>query len=337
MGLGTPNTVEIQHGRYLVEHLAQLVLKVHVVADDAQVGVARPCAQHLAVELTRHLHVLAAELVVLVGVELFGTGGSGHHVQDGLVAGIAQLHGVGAHLLGQCFPDLGRDIGADVHRAAVAHDEHGLAALGRHLGEVVLKCQLDVQCRFLGLKEQGLVLGQIVDTGAAEHRGHLGDGEHLEAQAAEVLDNPGHRRRLASAGATGQHNLSDFIGDLISHLVNDNSGFTKRKPKIHTILDPHNLFLLKDVKTHAKPPACYCQEQIPQRHQKTMFFFPSSSVLLARHAQRIRSSGCKHYSYEPLRQCEADKHSRDGYHRGRETNNDLQNNYSKVNCCSDSP
>ena len=173
--------------------------------------------------------------------------------------------------------------------------------------------------------------------GAAEHRGHLGDGEHLEAQAAEVLDNPGHRRRLAGTGATGQHNLSDFIGDLISHLVNDNSGFTKRKPKIHTIFHPHNLSILKDVKSHAKPPACYCQEQIPQRHQKTMFFFPSSSVLLARHAQRIRSSGCKHYSYEPLRQCEADKHSRDGYHRGRETNNDLQNNYSKVNCCSDSP
>ena len=202
-----------------VEHLAQLVLKVHVVADDAQVGVTRPCAQHLAVEFTRHLHVLAAELVVLVGVELFGTGSGGHHVQDGLVAGIAQLHGVGAHLLGQRLPDLGRDIGADVHRAAVAHDEYGLAALGGHLGEMIFQLQLDVKRRFLGLKEQGLVLCQVVDAGAAEHRGHLGDGKHLEAQAAEVLDDLCHSRRLARAGAAGQHNLSDLIGDFISHFL----------------------------------------------------------------------------------------------------------------------
>ena len=244
---GTGNA---QHGRYLVEHLAQLVLKVHVVADDAQVGVARPCAQHLAVELTRHLHVLAAELVVLVGVELLGAGSGGHHVQDGLVAGIAQLHGVGAHLLGQRLPDLGRYVCADVHRAAVAHDEYGLAALGRHLGEMIFQLQLDVKRRFLGLKEQGLVLCQVVDAGAAEHRGHLGDGKHLETQAAEVLDDLCHRRRLAGAGATGQHNLSDFIGDFISHF-SFGFYFTKRKPKIHTIFHPHNLFILKDVKTCA--------------------------------------------------------------------------------------
>ena len=42
------------------------------------------------------------------------------------------------------------------------------------LGEVVLERQLDIQCRFLGFKEQGLVLCQVVDAGAAEHRGHLG-------------------------------------------------------------------------------------------------------------------------------------------------------------------
>ena len=72
---------------------------------------------------------------------------------------------------------------------------------------------------------------QIVDAGAAEHCWHLWDGEHLETQAAEVLNNPGHRRRLARAGATGQHNLSDFIGDLISHFLIDNAGFTKKNAK----------------------------------------------------------------------------------------------------------
>ena len=147
-------------------------------------------------------------------------------MQDGLVAGVAQFYGVGAHLLGQRLPNLGRYVCADVHRAAVAHDEYGLAALGRHLGEVVLQLQLDVKRRFLGLKEQGLVLCQVVDAGAAEHRGHLGDGKHLEAQAAEVLDDLCHRRRLARAGATRQHNLSDFIGDFISHL---SFGFISQK------------------------------------------------------------------------------------------------------------
>ena len=72
---------------------------------------------------------------------------------------------------------------------------------------------------------------QVVDAGAAEHRGHLGDGKHLEAQAAEVLDNLCHRRRLAGARAASQHNLSDFIGDLISHLLIDNAGFTKKNAK----------------------------------------------------------------------------------------------------------
>ena len=47
---------------------------------------------------------------------------------------------------------------------------------------MILERQLNVEGRFLGFKEQGLVLCQVVDAGAAEHRGHLGDGEHLETR-----------------------------------------------------------------------------------------------------------------------------------------------------------
>jgi hypothetical protein len=67
-----------------------------------------------------------------------------------------------------------------------------------------------------------------------------------------VLDDACHRSRLAGARTAGQHDLRDFISDFISHYANDNFGFTKRKPKLQTILHPHNLSILKDVKNHIR-------------------------------------------------------------------------------------
>jgi hypothetical protein len=89
---------------------------------------------------------------------------------------------------------------------------------------------------------------QVVHASAAEHRGHLGDGKHLEPQAAEVFDDPCHGSGFTGARATCQHNLGDFIGDLISHFLVLVFLFYKRMPKLLTISHSHNLFSLKDVK-----------------------------------------------------------------------------------------
>jgi hypothetical protein len=54
-----------------------------------------------------------------------------------------------------------------------------------------------------------------------------------------VLDDPGHSGGLAGTGAASQHNLSDFIGNLISHRL-VSIIVVKKKAK-----DTHNLPLLQ--------------------------------------------------------------------------------------------
>ena len=95
----------------------------------------------------------------------------------------AQLAAGVALLRDDAIPDVRGEIGGDVHRAAVADDEHGLVERLGHAKETVLQLHLGAEGGLLPLEEEILVRREVVHARLSEHRGHLGDGKHLIAKA----------------------------------------------------------------------------------------------------------------------------------------------------------
>ena len=173
-----------QHIGYLQDDTVQLRVKVVVVVDDAQMGVTGPGPVDLLVQVASQLQTLLVGLLIAGGIGgggiiLFGTVGSTHQMQHGIIA-VLQLVGRRATLLAQLYPHLRRDIGRDVQRAAVADHKGGLGATLCQSHKAVLQRQLRLQNGQLAFVVELLVGCQVAPAALTVHRGNFGHGKHLE-------------------------------------------------------------------------------------------------------------------------------------------------------------
>ena len=89
----------------------------------------RPRVDELVVDGTCLLGSLRATLIILQRIVRLRPFGGGTHVDDSIVALVAQFYGIHLALVQDGLPHLTRHIGSDVHRTTVAHDER-LSAVG---------------------------------------------------------------------------------------------------------------------------------------------------------------------------------------------------------------
>ena len=74
-----------------VQDVANLLLEVHVVLYDMQLGVSRPSLEDAGIEVAGLLHGLVARSIVLQGIEFLCPLSRGDHMDDGVVARITEL------------------------------------------------------------------------------------------------------------------------------------------------------------------------------------------------------------------------------------------------------
>ena len=139
----------LQHIGNLLQHTAQLGVKVVVVVDDAQMRMSLPGTVHLLVQVARQLQSFFVGLLIAVGIGgngiiLFCTISSRHQMQHGIIA-LAQLIAARTTLAGNVLPHLWGDIGRNVHRTAVAHHEGGFGTGFRQTHKRILQRQLRLQ------------------------------------------------------------------------------------------------------------------------------------------------------------------------------------------------
>ena len=182
-------------------------------------GMARPRLDDLLVELTGDAQTFFVGLFIAGGVGsggviLLGTVGSTHQMEHGIVT-LQQFVGVGACHRRNLLPLLGLDIGRDIHRAAVANDEHGLGAYLGQMTELILKGQLGLQDGALALIVQVSVGCKIVPACGAVDCGHLGHVKHLVTESGEIFRDFHQSSGFTGTRATGE---DDFLN--VRHIIN---------------------------------------------------------------------------------------------------------------------
>ena len=123
---------------------------------------------------------------------------------------LTQGIGVGTGLVGDTLPLIGCHIGRDVHRTAIADDEHRLGADAGQSQEMVLECQLRLQDGPFALEVELTIGRQVVPACEAVDSGNLGHAEHLETEVVEVFDDAHQGCRLAGTGAASEYDSFDI-------------------------------------------------------------------------------------------------------------------------------
>ena len=181
-----------QHITYLLEHSVQLVVEILMVVDYAQVRMSLPGRYNLLIQLAGYLQAFficffQTLRIVGCGIKLLCTIGSTHQVEHGIIAG-SEL-GIGVTLFrDDAIPEFGREIGRNIHRAAVAYDDNRLVQRLRHAGKAVFQSYLGEESSLLSLEEKLLVLGEIVHARLGEQGRNLRNGKDLVAQTRKMFN-----------------------------------------------------------------------------------------------------------------------------------------------------
>ena len=105
-----------------LQDVADLLLEVHIVLHDMQMGVSRPSLEDAGIKVTRLLYGLVARSVVLQRVEFLCALCCGDHMDDGVVASITQLDLRETQLVKEGLPHRALDVVGDIHRPTVGDD-----------------------------------------------------------------------------------------------------------------------------------------------------------------------------------------------------------------------
>ena len=197
-----------------LQDVADLLLEVHIVLHDMQMGVSRPSLEDASIEVTRLLYGLVARSVVLQRVEFLRALCCGDHMDDSVVARITELDLRETQLIKEGLPHRALDIVRDVHRPSIGDDEHGMGSGVCELEEGILHLQLVLHHSLLDVVEVLTVGRAEVDRRITKERRCLGECVDEVTEVTEVLDDLRKGGGLTCARAAGEGDA----GDILVHL-----------------------------------------------------------------------------------------------------------------------
>ena len=174
-----------------------------------------PCRNNLLVQLSRYLQsffigLLQALRIVGCSIKLLGTISSTHQMQHSIIA-VAKLGICITLFRDDAVPEIGSEIGRNIHRTTIADDDDRLLQCFSHALETVFQVDLSLESSLLALKEKILVGGEIIHACLGEHGWNLGNGKDLIAKTGEMFNHLNHSGSLARTRSTRQYNLLNLI------------------------------------------------------------------------------------------------------------------------------
>lgn len=103
---------------------------------------ADPAVNELLVESTSFLFSLVARLIVSIRIELLSAISTRHHMDNGIVAAIAQVNRVPAGLIKQSLPHIVLRVGLAIHNTSITHENAARLRVARNLNEDIFESHL---------------------------------------------------------------------------------------------------------------------------------------------------------------------------------------------------